>query len=314
MAEPRLPNLVIAGVAKAGTTSLFNYLAQHPEISPSDVKETRYFDPLRFGEALAPVESYAAHFRHWREEPYAVEASPAYFQGGQPIAAAIHATLPDARVVVSLRSPSDRCWSYFRFEKSRGNLPPGMDFEGYLDQCESLHARGVDGLRENRAYLGLYSGCYSRWMGDWWTEFGDRLKVIYFDDLSHQAVATVKDICAWLGIEVGVVDRFDLAVENRTEQVRSRTAQQVALAVNRRAERFFRQHPTTKRRLRRLYYLGNRSSEELTMRPQAAARLADFYHSYDKELAEQLEEMGVPRPPWWADDSDAHPRGPFDRR
>ena len=49
MTEPRLPNLVIAGVPKAGTTSLFNYLAQHPDICPSDVKETRYFEPLRYG-------------------------------------------------------------------------------------------------------------------------------------------------------------------------------------------------------------------------------------------------------------------------
>ncbi len=45
----RVPNLVIVGVVKSGTTSLFNYLSQHPDICPSDVKETRYFDPLRFG-------------------------------------------------------------------------------------------------------------------------------------------------------------------------------------------------------------------------------------------------------------------------
>jgi hypothetical protein len=189
-----------------------------------------------------------------------------------------------------------------------------MDFEGYLYHCENLHARGVDGLRENRAYLGLYSGCYARWMGDWWAEFGDRLKVVYFDDLSHHAAATVKDVCAWLEIEAGVVDRFDLAVENKTEQVRSRTAQQVALAVNRRTERFFRQHPTTKRRLRRLYYLANRSPEEMTMRPATAARLADFYQPHDVELGQQLEAMGVPRPPWWADDAGAHPRALFDQR
>jgi hypothetical protein len=300
MPECRLPNLVIAGVAKAGTTSLFNYLAQHPDICPSDVKETRYFDALRFGGALAPVDTYAAHFRHWVDERYAVEATPAYFYGGRPIASAIRSTLPEARVLVILREPADRCWSYFRFEKSRARIPEDMDLESYLDRCVELRAQGVDRLRENRAYLGLTGGCYSDWMGEWSAEFGDRLKVLYFDDLSRDARGTVQDICSWLGIDDGVVDRFDMAIDNRTVQVRSDLAQRLALAVNRRAEGVFRRHPTTKRRLRSLYYAVNREPAELTFSEAAARRMADFYEPYDLTLAAQLAAMGAPRPPWVA--------------
>jgi hypothetical protein len=300
MSRLRLPNLIIAGVAKAGTTSLFNYLAQHPEISPSDVKETRYFDPLRFGEPLGPIEDYAALFRHWQGERYGVEATPAYFQGGRRLASTIRDTLTEARVLVILREPIERCWSYFRFEKSRGRVPPDLDFEGYLDHCEALRSRGVDGLREHRAYLGLTTGCYARWMGDWHAEFGDHLKVLYFDDLSSDVAATVKDVCGWLGIDPDVVDDFDLAVENRTEQVRSRAAQQLALTLNRRSERFFRRNPGVKRRLRRAYYVVNGDPAELTMSDSAATRLAEFYAPFDKRLVEQLEGMNVPPPPWVA--------------
>jgi hypothetical protein len=300
MPENRLPNLVIAGVAKAGTTSLFNYLAQHPEICPSDVKETRYFDPLRFGEALPPIETYAAHFRHWQGERYALEATPTYFYGGRPIASAIREALPQVRVLVILRDPSDRCWSDFRFEQSRGRVPADMDFDTYLDRCETLRAQGVDRRRENRSFTGLVDGCYADWLEDWFAEMGNRLKVIYFDDLSSDAPATIAEICSWLDLDAGVVDQFDLAVENKTEQVRSQAVQQMALAVNRRAEGFFRRHPTMKRRLRAVYYLANREPAELTVSASAAKRMAEFYQPCDARLASIVETMGVARPPWLA--------------
>ena len=57
----RLPNLLIVGVAKAATTSLFQYLAQHPDIFPAELKELRYFTPLRYAEPLPPIGSYLSH-------------------------------------------------------------------------------------------------------------------------------------------------------------------------------------------------------------------------------------------------------------
>jgi hypothetical protein len=298
MADQRLPNLIIAGVAKAGTTSLFNYLAQHPEVFPSDVKETRYFDPLRFGEQLDPLERYAEYFRRRTSERYAVEATPSYFQGGSRTAEAIRQTLPDARVVVILRSPPERCWSYYRYERSRGRVPTDMDFDAYLSRCEELHALRVDGLREHRSYTGLVGGCYAKWLDSWSSQFEGRLRIVYFDDLTADAPAEVKAICSWLEIDADVVDRFDFQVENQTRQVRSQAAQQVALAVNRRAERLFRQRPALKRRLRGLYYVANRDPAESTPSAAATQRMADFYRPCDDELAAQLRSLGMPAPPW----------------
>jgi hypothetical protein len=300
MPENRLPNLLIAGVPKAGTTSLFNYLAQHSEICPSDVKETRYFDPLRFGEALPPIETYAANFRRWKGERYVMEATPSYFYGGQRIASAIRKALPQVRVLVILRDPSDRCWSDFRFEQSRGRVPADMDFDTYLDRCETLRAQGVERRFENRSFTGLIDGCYANWLGDWFAEMGDRLKVIYFDDLTSNAPATITEICSWLDLDGGVVDQFAFGVENKTELVRSQTVQQMALALNRRAEGFFRRHPAVKRRLRRVYYLANREPTELTVSASAARRMAEFYAPCDARLASVVETMGVARPPWLA--------------
>jgi hypothetical protein len=173
-----------------------------------------------------------------------------------------------------------------------------MDFDTYLDHCETLRAQGVERRHENRSFTGLVDGCYANWLGDWFAEMGDRLKVIYFDDLSSDASATVAEICSWLDLDGRVVDQFDLAVENKTEPVRSQTVQQMALAVNRRAEGFFRRHPTTKRRLRAVYYRANREAAELTVSSSAARRMAEFYQPCDARLASIVDSMGVARPPW----------------
>ncbi len=100
--------------------------------------------------------------------------------------------------------------------------------------------------------MGLIGGCYANWVEGWSAKLAEHLRVVYFDDLSSDASATVKDICGWLDVDDGVVDTFDLAVENKSVQVRSDVAQRVALAVNRRTEHFIRRHATAKRRLRGL--------------------------------------------------------------
>src|SRR5829696_5200556 len=134
----RLPNLVVIGVSKAGTTSLFEYLGRHPDVGLSDVKELRYFTPLRYGEPLPPLPDYAQHFQHCLRERYAAEATPGYFYGGRPVARAMRETCGPLRVVLSLREPGARCWSWFRFMKSRMRIPKNLSFDEYLDRCELL--------------------------------------------------------------------------------------------------------------------------------------------------------------------------------
>jgi hypothetical protein len=106
---PVLPNLVIVGVGKARTTSLFEYLGQHPDICPSAVKETDHFSPLRFaGGVLPPIESYLRHFRHCAGSRWVLEATPAYCYGGQPVIDAMREVLGRPRVVIILREPAER--------------------------------------------------------------------------------------------------------------------------------------------------------------------------------------------------------------
>lgn len=298
----RLPNLVIVGVSKAGTTSLFHYLGQHPDICPADLKELRYFIPLRYGGSVAPVETYAAHFRHCTGEKYAVEATPGYFYGGRPLALGLRDTCPDVRALVSLRRPQDRCWSWYQFMKSRARIPEEMTFDGYLDRCEQLHRAGTDGAVEHQPFWGLGGGCYATCLADWIDVLGDHFRIVFFEDFSTDPLGTLKAICEWLDLDRDSVDRFEFAVDNKTTQYYSRRLQKAALTLNRSqsGERFFHKHRTLKRNLRRVYYSVNKAPTVETMTPAQRTRLAAFYQPYNERLAPQLATVGLRLPPAWS--------------
>ena len=299
-ATGRLPNLVIAGVSKAGTTSLFHYLGQHPDVGTADVKELRYFTPLRYGEPLGPLEDYAAHFAGCADQRYALEATPGYFYGGAALADALIRTCPDVRVLVSLRSPADRCWSWFGFVKSRMRIPKEMSFGAYLDRCEELHAAGTDDAVENQPFWGLGGGCYDRWWDPWRQRLGDRLRVVMFEDLAADPAGVVRSVCRWLGLDAAPVDGFEFAVDNKTQQYRHQSLQKAAVGLNRRAEAFFHQHQRLKRSLRRVYYAANRAPSDPGMPAAARARLEEFYRPHNARLAEQLAEVEVRLPASWS--------------
>ena len=317
MSDPaglRLPNLVIVGVSKAGTTSLFHYLRQHPDICASDVKELRYLTPLRRGEPLAPLAGYASHFAACGDQRYAMEATPGYYFGGAPLAYGLRRISPQAHALLSLRQPADRCWSWFQFVKSRTRIPKDMTFTDYLDRCEELHEQGTDGDVDNQPFWGLGGGCYATWLDAWVAELGDRLRVVFFDDVAGDPRGSVTGICDWLGIDTAVVAGFTFSVTNKTEQYRNRLIQKGAVVVNRSGERFFHRHPTAKRLLRRAYYSANKAPPHPTMSRRERDRLTAFYRPHTARLSEQLNGLGLALPPAWTQAAQPHSSREGDHR
>ena len=296
---PVLPNLVIAGVAKAGTTSLFRYLAQHPDVCPSSIKETRYFTPLRYGQPLGPLAEYTRLFEHCSGERYRMEATPGYFAGGTVVAKAVDDLLPDARVVVLLRDPVQRCWSWYRFTKSYAKIPKEMSFAAYLDRCFAMHETGEDLLIENQPYLGILGSLYDAWFDDWSQRFRDRLFIGYFEDLAAQPREATERICAWLGLDTRPCAGFAYHVENRTVQYKNKGLQRAALALNRGAETFFARRPGIKRTMRAAYYRINADTSDERLDPDSRARLTEFFAPHNERLATRLTAAGHDRLPEW---------------
>ena len=294
-------DVVIAGVNKAGTTSLFVSLAEHPQVASSAVKETRFFLPARYGKPVAPVEVYQSYFEASEGCLARLEATPSYFYGGEPLARLIDETLPSARIILVLREPVARAISYFQFQKARLRLPPELPIEEYLAHADTLTARDfLDPANER--YFAVDGGRYADFLPAWLEVFGpDRLFVLTFEELTADPARVLNDTAKWLGLDPMLLPNDALAAENRTMGFKSRRFQRLALGANDRFERLLRRHPGLKRRVRSLYLRLNGQPAGSHISGDVQRDLAERFGEPNERLADQLRSAGFSVPPWLAE-------------
>lgn len=292
-------NLVIAGVNKAGTTSLFTSLAASPQVLPASVKETCHFLGLRYGEPLPPIEAYERYFRRWAGEPVVMEATPGYFYGADALAAALDRALPGVRVLLVLREPVDRLVSFFAYQQSRLALPRNLALAEYVARCRVLSAADL-AQRGNNPWFGVEGGRYGLYLGPWLRRFGDRCRVLFFDDLQAAPEELLADLASWLSIDAAPFRSATLTIENQTFLYRSGMAQRLALAVNDRMEPLLRRHPALKRRLRGAYHRLNAPNGcRVALDPELTAELRGLYAASNRQVAELLSAAGHTSLPEW---------------
>jgi hypothetical protein len=300
MSNGRIADLVIAGVPKAATGSLFAYLAQHPDICASDLKETGYFNhynPQRHTGAVPPIETYARHFAHWSGERYALEATPTYSYGGRPVIQAIRMVLGKPKIIISLRDPAERLWSAYAFQRSVGNNLRIGSFEQYVETLEKRHRDGIQPVPRDGLH-GLRIGFYADYLGDWFDEFGDDLRIVFLENLRRDPRTEVAALYRWLGIDAEVADSLDVGPRKVTEHPRSTLLAAAARTVKRRSRRLLPQG--AQRRLERAYRQVN-SGGELTEQFDPALRrhVEDLYRESNRATAGMLRARGYGDLPQW---------------
>ena len=142
-----MPDFIIIGTQKGGTTSLYRYLIEHPCVAPIYIKEPHFFD-IYFYKGL---QWYRAHFPTAVEKYYARhiqkhdlitgEASPYYLFHPQA-ARRVAKTLPKARLIVLLRNPIDRAYSQYQHQTRQDGVEP-LTFEEALE-CEEKRLAGEE--------------------------------------------------------------------------------------------------------------------------------------------------------------------------
>lgn len=184
-----LPNFLIIGAAKSGTTSLGKYLGAHPEIFVASGPEPNFFASEWITDSRPYVSSQAAYralFRRVREEKAIGEVSPVYmrFPG---VAGQIFQTIPHARIIALLRHPIERAWSNYLMlvRKGRENRSPtdAMDLG-------SRYAIGSLYYPQLEPYFSAFPS--------------DQIQVCLFEDLRDNPDAVMRDLCMFLKVNPNI--------------------------------------------------------------------------------------------------------------
>lgn len=184
-----LPNFLVIGAPKAGTTSLYVYLQQHPDVFMPELKEPRFFGFNGTGSRQKyPIQTraeYAALFEGAAGAKAIGEATPHYLIF--PNAARnIHAALPGARLIASLRDPVERSYSIYLMNRRHGKANVDRSFLEALQTDHNLRETYHDKLQR---FFELFDPA--------------QLRIILFDDLARAPLATVQDLYGFLGVDAG---------------------------------------------------------------------------------------------------------------
>ena len=202
-----MPNFIILGAAKSGTTALYHYLKQHPQIYLSPVKETEFFafegEELNFQGpkdmprlSITTLEDYQAQFDGVERETAIGEASPVYLYSSKASARIKH-YLPDAKLIVILRNPVERAYSQFLM-LVRDNREPLRDFMQAVDEEETR-------ITQNWAWgwhyvrVGLYYQQLKRYFENYQQK---QIKVYLYEELKSNPDKVLKDIFDFLEVDV----------------------------------------------------------------------------------------------------------------
>jgi hypothetical protein len=196
-----LPDFLILGAQKAGTTALYAYLRWHPEITGPSFKEVSFFDRhYAKGERW-----YRAHMPV-RRRSLVGEASPSYLF--HPLAPErVAGLLPDARLIALLRNPVDRAFSHYQHEVALGREP--LSFEAAVDREDERMQGELDRMLRDPSYFSLawwnYTyvarGRYAEQLERWFASFPrEQLLVLFTEELSADTARTYRRVLGFLGV------------------------------------------------------------------------------------------------------------------
>ena len=296
-------NFIIAGTEKAGTTSVYSYLAQHPQVAASRRKETNFFRSETFRGGAEALSRYAACFPDAPGVPVVMEASPGYLGEAELVVPRMRALVPHAKLLFILREPVSRFLSSYHFHRAKLNLPAELTFSDYFEACLA-YAGSADG-DEPRGDIGewflkvLPFGCYSRYLRHYFEAFPRRqISVTFYDDLQADPRAFMERLSGFLDIDVSCWANADFEPVNVTFSGRSRLLHRLAVLANDRLEPVLRPRPRLKSAVVRGYKWLNRARDGYDgMGAEERALLESFYAPWNRDLEAVL---GRPLPPGWA--------------
>ena len=204
-----MPTFLIIGATKGGTTSLYNYLRQHPDVyMPDMVKEPRFFvvgdrevvrengpEGWRPGGHVTTLAEYQALFHGATTRRARGEASPQYLYYPD-VPGRIRAYIPDVELIVILRDPVARAYSAF-LHQTRDGVEPCSDFAAALQDEPRRIQEGWSPLYHYRA-----QGFYYEQLSRYYRLFpSENIHAYLYDDLRRDPLGLVQNMFGALGVD-----------------------------------------------------------------------------------------------------------------
>jgi hypothetical protein len=192
-----LPNLIIGGAQKCGTTSLHRLVESHTDVFfPTGKQEIHFFDFKH--EYRKGIESFARRFDQWGGQSVVAQTSPLYLYLPE-VPPRIHAALPGVKLIFILRSPTDRAYSHYWHEVRSGW--EWCSFEDALDREPDRIATGFDGQRH---YSYVDRGRYAQQLSRYAQHFSpNQMLILSQDDLRDDLSNVCRQVETFLGIGGG---------------------------------------------------------------------------------------------------------------
>jgi len=203
-----LPNFIIIGAAKSGTTALYYYLNQHPQVYMSPIKEPMFFaiegqnigfcgpkDPEYLKGTINNFDEYCALFQEVSDESAIGEASVWYLYS-EHAANRIKHYLPGAKLIAILRNPVERAYSNFVFYSQVGREPL-IDFAQAIEaEKHRIHKNWGWGFHY------IQRGFYYRQLKAYYKSFDKRqIRVYLYDDFTADPITVLQRMFRFLDID-----------------------------------------------------------------------------------------------------------------
>ncbi|WP_154640250.1 sulfotransferase [Lewinella sp. W8] len=227
--------LFLGGAPKCGTSSLFAALADHPEITGSEPKETFYFldagHPLLAREGNVHAAGPLGHQRYFspRGKTSFLLDGTTHLLFQQHMPEVLAEAFPSARFLFILRNPIERLRSSFAYtENNLGRLLKPISFaefvgralRGEVAELEKMLAPGASRYVLPRD---LSYGRYDHYLANWYDHFPrEQIKLVTYEAYREDSVAVVKDIIHWLQLEDSLPQK-EVPRRNRTVTIRARS-------------------------------------------------------------------------------------------
>lgn len=233
-----LPDFVIIGAQRCGTTSLYNYLIEHPAVSPAFMKETHFFDfsfhkgvnwyraffPCAYGFSAVPGERCSQKRgsrpgagvkpKRGRQAFVTGESTP-YYLFHPRVPERVKQTVPEVKLIVLLRNPVDRAYSHYHHELRTG--AEQSPFEDALKRENEVLPREAAKILEDASYRSfshvhhsyLSRGIYVDQLRRWIELFGrESMIIVRSEDFCDDPATTVDQVFRFLGLPSWTTDRY----------------------------------------------------------------------------------------------------------